>query len=126
MPGRPVFSGFNVIVRFELDRRGIAEIAVGPELRDAVNDIVETRARPYAISISEAFRRTGQYIASFEVNATHVVLPPEYPMRRVAAELANTSDHALLVEVGSENNRAHHVMRRTLEHLGGHLTIVGG
>lgn len=106
-------------VRFVLNRKGIAACAVGPELKQAVHDIAEHRAKPFAEAISEQFRDTGEYAESFEVNDTFTHEIGKPPMLRVAAELANTSGHALIVEVGTAatNGVGHRVLRNTLEHL---------
>jgi hypothetical protein len=107
-------------VRFVLNRKGIAACAVGPELKQAVHDIAEHRAKPFAEAISEQFRDTGEYAESFTVNDTVTAeITRRWPMLRAAAELANTSGHALIVEVGTAatNGAGHRVLRKTLQHL---------
>jgi hypothetical protein len=85
------------------------ELATGPELTTAVTAIAE-KGRAFAESIAP--RRTGDYAASFEVNQTTETFRGR---TRVAAQLANTSDHALLVELAD----GHRVMGRTLDFLNG-------
>lgn len=108
-----VYRGRSVTVVYQTNRAGIAECAVGPELRHAVGDIAERRARPYAISISPV--ETGEYVSSWRVENDHYTTIRD--MRRVAAWLVNFSDHAVYVEVGTGTNPAHHVLSKTLGYL---------
>lgn len=105
----------RVVVRFKLNKRGIAACAVGPELRDAVHDIAAS-ALPYAELISP--RDTGEYSTSWEVVDT-IVTDIGHPLKmpRAAAHLANTSEHAILVEVGngSPASDPHRVLSKVLD-----------
>ncbi|HEX8632239.1 MAG TPA: hypothetical protein VF755_29120 [Catenuloplanes sp.] len=101
-----------VRVRFVLDKAGIAACAVGPELRDAVHDVAAS-ALPYAELISPT--DSGEYLRSWEVVDTVVTDVGDPPMPRVAAQLANTAEHAILVEVGTPNSPAHRVLSKTLD-----------
>jgi hypothetical protein len=116
--GREVYRGRHVIVSFQMDRSGIAQIAMGPKLLAAVLDLAETKAKPYAESISPRSDRDDHvhYADSF------VVVPGTAwiaAMRRVAARLYNTAPHAAAVEWGNAgvNARGHRVLGRTLDHL---------
>jgi len=103
----------RVHVRFVPDKKGIAACAVGPELRHAVHDIAAS-AMPYAELISPV--DTGDYATSWEVVDTIVTdITPVYPMARVAAQLTNTSEHAVLVEVDTPNSPGHWVLSRVLD-----------
>ncbi|MEU7905312.1 hypothetical protein [Actinoplanes sp. NPDC049118] len=102
----------EVRVRFVLDKKGIAACAVGPELRHAVHDIAAT-ALPYAEFISP--RDTGDYERSWEIVDTIVTDIGRPPMARVTAQLANTSDHAILVEVGTPTVDPHRVLAKVLD-----------
>jgi hypothetical protein len=103
----------RVVVRFKLDRDGIAACAIGPELRRAVHAIAAA-ALPYAELISPI--DTGDYERSWEIVDTIVtdIGDPE-KMPRVAAQLANTSDHAILVEVGTPTSDPHRVLSKVLD-----------
>lgn len=105
----------RVHVRFVLDKKGIAACAVGPELRDAVHDIAAV-ALPFAELFSPV-GRTGEYARSWEIVDTIVDDIGKPPMPRGAAQLANTSDHAILVELGNGRPDAteHRVLRNVLD-----------
>lgn len=113
--GRRVFRGRHVTVYFDLDRSGIARCAVGPELRNAVNDNTE-QMRRHARALAERFTDTGRYRDSFQVVPGFETLPVEWPMRRVAADLVNTAPYSRTVEVGRGNRPARRVFGDTLEH----------
>lgn len=124
--GKVVYRSPNVVVRFKLDRDGIRKIALGPELRSACHDVVESKALPYAIGISPVSdrRRAQHYIFSFQVHDVLTgMLAPENighpPMLRVGARLINTAPHAAAVEWGTAKNggRGHRVLGRTLDYL---------
>jgi len=68
------YQGRQVTVLFQLDRKGIAALAVGPEMRSVVQDFTTTHALPAAQSISPV--RTGDYISHFEVGEDFATLPP--------------------------------------------------
>jgi hypothetical protein len=117
MGRRPVFRSRRIHVDFELDRQGIAEIAVGPELRNACHDVVAHKALPYAISISpRSLAEHQHYQDSFIVQDLLVFgIPPEHPMTRVGTRLLNVVDHAAAVEWGNRRTpRGHHILRETL------------
>lgn len=123
MARKTVYRGRHVTVEFELNRRGIARCAVGPELKAACHGVVETRALPYAVSISpRSSRRHQHYQDSFRVDDdtwTPKARMPDWHMRRVVTRLVNTSPQAILVEVGPEqgNDRGFHVLGKTLAFL---------
>lgn len=114
--GTRVYTGRRLTVDFELDRDGIAEIAVGPRLKDAVHHLAEHRAKPYAISISPVWKGKGggTYIRSFQVKDDHTVIAA---MRRVAARLYNTADHAAAVEFGNKHAKGQRILGRTVDFL---------
>jgi hypothetical protein len=121
-----VYRSVNVTVYYEPDRRSIARCAVGPELTEAVLDLAENRAKPYAIGISPT--QTGHYAKSFEVSTVYLALGYPFLMTRVAAELANVDPGASGIEWGQKSQRrggghrtqaGHHVLRRTLIMLDG-------
>lgn len=125
--GRLVYRGLHVKVYFDMDRAGIRHIAVGPELQALTLEIVARKALPYAVSISPRSQRRvddehhRHYQDSFIVQPVRTGLSPEAigrpPMRRAGARLANIARHAAVIEFGKQGQRAHHVLRRTLEHL---------
>lgn len=128
-----VYTGVNVRADFRLERRDIAKLAQSTAMRNIVVGIARNVAMPYAKSISEHLRETGDYSRSFRTVSNHVSVPPEWPMRRVVGRLLNISDHAIFVEVGKHDQGAHHIMRKTLEFLdrssgggGTDFTIIGG
>lgn len=113
-----VYPGRRVRAYYRPDRRSIARCAVGPELHEAVHDIVEHIAKPYAIGISP--RETGHYAKSFEISTTYVAYGFPDLMTRVAARLYNTDEAAAAIEYGKKTSRGQkgaHVLGRTLEML---------
>ncbi len=121
---RPVYTSPTLVVEFEMDRRGMSEIARGKELRASVKAIA-LRGRAYAQSISPA--RTGNYRRSFHINMGQRLVAG---MRRVAAVLANTDPAAVAIEVGTARRDdgtggtpAHRVMQKTLTYLGGRSEV---
>lgn len=119
MARKTVYRGTNVKVDFELNRKGIAECAMGIELRTSVLLCATVEAKPYARSISPRSDRNDpghvHYQDSFHVVPGAVMIRA---MRRVAALLINNAPHATTVEWG--NNRVvsgHRVLGRTLDHL---------
>lgn len=117
LPGRGtvVYVSPRMVCSFELDRDGIARVAVGAALKEAVHSLVSLKAMPYAISISP-HGRTGNYVASWRAVETYVVIAG---MRRVACRLFNGSPHAAAVEWISKRGHGHgyHVLGRTLAYL---------
>ncbi len=116
---------YKVHVVFKPDKKGIAAVAVGPELRKACHDLVEHKAKPYAVAISPigdpGDRRgpytPGDYISSWVVLDTFTVIAA---MRRVATQLWNMSPHAAAVEWGNDQvGDGHHVLGETLDFLNG-------
>lgn len=110
-----VYVSPRMLVEFEMDRRGIARVAVGDELREACHSTVVQRAMPYAISISPR-GDTLDYVSSWRAIDTFEVIAG---LRRVACRLFNGSDHAAAVEWVSKRGfgRGYHVLGRTLAHL---------
>ncbi len=110
-----VYVSPRMLVQFEMDRAGIARVAVGQELRDAVHDCVVQRAMPYAISISP-HGDTLDYVSSWRAIDTYEVIAG---MRRAACRLFNGSGHAAAVEWVSRRGfgRGYAVLGRTLAHL---------
>lgn len=107
-----------VLTRFKMNRKGIAAIAVGREIRAAVHDVAENKAKPYAISISPRSRAKHKHYAdSFEVDDTIVTHIGAPPMVRAASRLVNTTRQAIIVEVGADKTPAHRVLGRTLDFL---------
>lgn len=123
---RTVHRGRHIRIDFQPDRRGIAALAVGPEITALVRLVAESKAKPYAVSISpvgdhaDGDETPGRYRNSWEVHDLKVVEGGDgYPMLRSAARLVNTAAHATWVEVGTKWTKGvgHHVLRRTLEYL---------
>lgn len=110
-----VYASPRLVVRFKTDREGMADLAVGDDLRDTTKAVVERRAIPYAISISPV-GDTKQYVSSWKSSETHVVIAG---LRRVACKLVNISDHAAAVEWVNKRGNGHGygVLRRTIAHL---------
>lgn len=111
-----VYRGRYVKADFELDRKGIAVYAIGPELREACHDLAEHKAKPYAMSISPI--DSGDYVGSFEVRDQFTTINR---LRRVAARLYNTSRHAAIVEFGNSRSPARHVLAETVDYLHGFI-----
>lgn len=110
-----VYAGRNVNAYYRPDRRSIARCAVGPEVTEAVNDIVDNIAKPFAIEISP--QRTGRYRSSFERDNTYVARGHPDLMTRVVARLVNTDAGAAAIEFGRKGGKGHHVLGRTLSML---------
>ncbi len=127
--GRPVYQGRHVTIQFELDRAGIARCAVGRDLAEAVMQVVNRRARPYAIAISPRSDRDEDddarphYQDSFDTELVLTGVSPEAigkpPMLRVGGRLVNKAPHAAAVEWGRRGFRGHRVLGKTLDHLHG-------
>lgn len=120
---RRVYTGRHVNVEFEMDPKGIAACAVGPQLRDACHDVVVTRALPYAYGISprSSQHEHRHYQDSFKVEDVLTGIAPdsigEPPMLRVGTRLLNVARHAAVVEFGRKGSRGYRVLGRTLDHL---------
>jgi hypothetical protein len=110
-----VYRSARLLVEFELDRGGIAKIAVDAPLRAAVHDMVVHEAMPFAISISP-HGKTLNYVSSWRAVDTYMVIAG---LRRAACRLLNASSHAAAVEWVSTRGHGHgyHVLGRTLAHL---------
>lgn len=110
-----VYVSPRMVVQFELDRGGIAKLAVGPELRAATRSLVVQHAMPFAISISP-HGDTLEYVSSWRADDTYAVIAG---LRRAACKLVNESSHAAAVEWVSARGfgRGYHVLGRTLAHL---------
>lgn len=106
-----VYASPRMVVEFEMDRAGIAKLAVGQELKDATHSAVVNRAMPYAISISP-HGKTLEYVSSWRAADGFTVIAG---MRRAACKLINVSGHAAAVEWGRGGNQG--ILRRTLAHL---------
>lgn len=106
-----VYESPRVRVEFEMDRRGIARIALGEPLKQACRSAVVGRAMPYAIQISPR-GETLQYVSSWRAADGHIVIAG---MRRVACKLVNVAPYAAAVEWGRGGKQG--VLRRTLAHL---------
>jgi hypothetical protein len=99
--------------------KGFAEFALSPEMRKILAEVAE-KGKEYAETISEPFRKTGDYASKFGIVEASVKVTARdgaIPWR-AAAILENTSDHAAAVEVGNRGHKAHHVLARTAEFLG--------
>lgn len=101
---------------YEFSRSGIAKVAVGPEMRHAMSDIVG-EAIMYAQLIAPS--DTHGYQSSF---STDVVIAPDIPFRvrgdemaRWSGRVVNDDRSAIYVEVGGGNAPDRRIMRRTLE-----------
>jgi hypothetical protein len=120
---RVVYTSPTMVVEFEMDRRGIRQVAHGPELRAAVYEIAK-KGQAYAESISP--EQTGNYKRSWQVNMSRVMVAG---MRRISAKLVNTDPAAVPIEVGASGPRgetpAHRVLQRTLSYLGGRPEVRG-
>lgn len=110
-----VYVSDRMVCQFEMDRDGIARIAVGQALRDAVHELVAHKAMPYAISISPR-GDTLEYVSSWRAIDTFEVIAG---MRRAACRLFNGSTHAAAVEWVSRRGHGHgyHVLGNTLAYL---------
>lgn len=119
-----VYTSPRLLVRFEMNRRGISQIAVGPHLAAATRALVRDKAMPYAIRISPIGERDDErgggprYVESFRIAQSYTVVAG---MRRVAAKLVNVAPHAAAVEFYGNNPHAsgYAVLRKTLAHLNG-------
>jgi hypothetical protein len=101
-------------VRYKPDYRGTAELMRSPGVRGVV-ELAAYEAIPFAKSISPDAPPYGVgYISSFEVSSGVERLAGA---RRAVAYLANTSDHAIYVEVGVGYDVGHHVLARTADHI---------
>lgn len=113
-----VYASRKVRAYYEPDRRSMARCAVGPEVHEAVHDIAENIAKPYAVGISP--RRTGDYAKSFEVSTTYIAMGFPELLTRVVARLVNTDAGAAAIEYGrktSKGQKGAHVLGQTLEML---------
>lgn len=127
IPGKVrVYTGRSVHAYFELNRPGIAGLAVDNNLlRVSCHLLAERVAKPYAISISPRSDENHQhYQDSFVVEDILTGITPEAigdpPMLRVGSRLLNGVRHAAAVEWGHRRApNGHHVLGRTLEYLNG-------
>ncbi len=108
-----VYASPRMIAEFELDRNGIAKIAVSGPVRAMVHSAVVGRAMVHAIQISPR-GETLEYVSSWRAVDTYTVIAG---MRRAACKLLNTSGHAAAVEWGRGGNQR--VLGRTLAWLNG-------
>jgi hypothetical protein len=78
-----VYASPQLICEFELNRAGIAKIAVSAPVKAAVHSLVVRRAMPYAIQISPV--RTYDYVSSFNAVDTYAVIAGMPPPSNGAA-----------------------------------------
>lgn len=106
-------------VRFELDRQGIREVALGPELASSTHRLAEHVAKPWAIANSPRSNADHlHYQDSFIVRPVVVEGIGRPPMARVGALLLNIAPHAAAVEWGNRRTpRGHRVLGATLDYL---------
>lgn len=103
-------------------RAGFKEIVNGPEIAAALEAIVG-EAKTIAEGLAQDFRVSGEYADSFEESVK--VEPVQKGPARLVGRLTNTAPYAAAVEYGyqgasdAEGSKAHHVLKRTLEALGG-------
>lgn len=103
-------------------REAFTEILNGPEIRAALEEVT-AKAQRIATGLSENFRITGDYIDGLETQVE--VEPVEKGVDRLVGRLNATSGHSAAVEWGykgranKDGQDAHHVLKRTLEALGG-------
>lgn len=104
---------------YKSNSAGFAACAVGPEVAAAVLAIAE-KAKVEAIALSQDFRKTGNYIESFNVRADITTLKTGFGSHPVATGiLENTSPHAVPVEWGNtHDHRPHRILGRVLGTLG--------
>lgn len=106
-----VYVSPRMVVEFEMDRRGIAKIAVAEPLQSATRSLVVDKAMPYAIRISPR-GKTLEYVSSWRaVNGFTVIAG----MRRASCKLLNTAPHAAAVEWGRGGQQR--ILGKTLAHL---------
>lgn len=112
-----VYVSPRMVVKFEMDRAGMARLAVGQALKDATHSVVVHQAMPYAVQISP-HGDTLEYVSSWQAVDTFAVIAG---LRRAACKLLNTSGHAAAVEWVSPRGYGHGygVLARTLAHLTG-------
>jgi hypothetical protein len=110
-----VYVSERMLCQFELNRGGIAKIAVSEPLKAAVHSMVVRDAMPFAIANSP-HGRTLEYLSSWRAIDTYEVIAG---LRRAACRLFNGSGHAAAVEWVSPRGHGHgyHVLGRTLAHL---------
>lgn len=107
-------------VDYRPDYSGTANLMRSEEMQ-AVMHAITTDAIPFARSISPDAPPYGAgYVEHFEVS---VHIENIARGRRAVAELANTSDYAIEVELGdvgdvSRADTGHHVLARTADHIG--------
>lgn len=116
-PGVGPYHGKTVsYTGYQPDRASIARLAVGPEMREAVADIVG-EAIFYAQLIAP--NDTSDYQSSF---FTDVEIAPDRPgrvrdepMARWCGRVVNNDRSAIYIEVGAKDAEGYRVMRKTLE-----------
>jgi len=104
---------------FKANSKGFKELAVSPDVAAAVLAVAE-KAKTDAIALSQDFRKTGDYIDSFDVIPVELMLKTSFGTHPVAgAILENYSGHAVPVEWGNKNDhKPHRVLGRVLTTLG--------
>ncbi len=106
-----VYLSPRLLAEFEMNRPGIARIALSAEVASATRSLVVNEAMPYAIQISPR-GRTLEYVSSWRAQPASVVIAG---MRRAACKLINIADYAAAVEWGRGGNQR--VLGRVLDHL---------
>ena len=104
---------------FKPNQAGFKAMANSPELHAACAAAAD-EAKAIAEGLSQDFRVTGEYADSFEVTDETIDWHGEYPGPRAAGRLTNHAPYAAAVEWGNEHvDQPHHVLKRTLDALGG-------
>lgn len=102
--------------RYKPDHRGTGRLMRSPEMQGAM-ELACYEALPGARAISPDAPPYGEgYVADFVVDGGH--LEKIAGTRRATCYLANTSDHAVFVEVGVGYQMGHHVLARSMDMLG--------
>jgi hypothetical protein len=103
---------------FKPNHAGFQAIAVGPEVA-AVVTAIATKGLAIAEGLAADFIKTGDYAEGFEVRTEISELKTGFGSHPVVVGvLENTSGHAAAVEWGNKHdNKAHHVLGRTLDGL---------
>lgn len=100
---------------FRPDHHGIGELMRSPEMHAAVTDAAHD-AIGYARSISPDAPPYGEgYVDSFGVDGGHT--EKIAGTRRAVAYLYNDADHAIIVEVGTDQQAGHRVLSRVIDHI---------
>lgn len=116
------------LISFELNREGIAAMAIGPEVHRVCRDVAQMgkgfaeKIAPRSKTDNEDHEHYAEQFVLIDVLVTDVGDPP---MARRGVHLANLSPKAKLIEVGATHSaggasvKGYRVMHRTVEWLGG-------